>query len=336
MQRSAVKQQNQPRSLQGKKLTGIAPVFDAAYPLDGFKIIDAKSASFSLTPPPSDFAGPIQRGGILGTLSEITWIRNFLNNWVFQEFWFVMNKLSLFGLMMGMMFLGAVFFGVGFLTAYKTLPDEANDSKNAWHHANAGQSAASTQLAQFAGSYAQDVALGAAGKAMNIVGKATDKLPPSLKPFSNYASSKLSQKMMGGAGAATELAKQNTQKIMSGHGGVGGNPYNAPGQSQDQSSGQMGEQGRFQQGGQGAYVPQAYPTAQQQYQPQAYPQQQQQPQVYGPQAQQPYYTQQPQMQYAQQPAYVPPYQQPQYMQPQYVPQPQEYYQQPQGYYPPSR
>lgn len=106
MQKKA-RQSNQSLSHKDRKISGIAPVFDQSYPLDGFKIINAKSAGFSGSTP---FVQPvIEKKRLLGAQDPVSFVSDFLHNWVFQEFWFVMNKLSIFGLMMGMMFLGMIF-----------------------------------------------------------------------------------------------------------------------------------------------------------------------------------------------------------------------------------
>lgn len=334
MQKKA-RQSNQSLSHKDRKISGIAPVFDQSYPLDGFKIINAKSAGFSGSTP---FVQPvIEKKRLLGAQDPVSFVSDFLHNWVFQEFWFVMNKLSIFGLMMGMMFLGMIFFGVGFLTAYKTLPSESSEGKGAWHHANknAGMSQFASVAGNVAGNYVEDAAMGAAGKAMNVVGKATSKLPPALQPFSNYASAKISKKLVGEAGHSTELARENSKKLMSGQ-GMTGNPYNtSPAvQAPDQMSGQFqsSQIGQFQGqqpvgGGYGMPPSQGYavPSQPQSFQSQGY---------YNPQVPQQNYGQmQPQMgqPYVSPPA--PPYYGAQQPYPQQVP-PQPYYGPQQAYSPP--
>ena len=215
-----------------KRMTGIAPVFDRPVHLEGFKIFNAKSAIKSGE---ASFNGPLEarKGHTLSAVLKAKWLNKFLDNWIFQEFWFVMNKLSIFGLMMGLMFLGAVFFSVGFLTAFKTIPAGEVSPESSWHTANAstihrsgGKVHApipgSGELGHFGsvvvGSEAQNVALGAAGKVLGVAGKLNGKVPAPLQPFANYASARVNQKTTDTAFEAGSIAKNNSRKILSGQG----------------------------------------------------------------------------------------------------------------------
>jgi hypothetical protein len=207
-----------------RKLTGIAPVFDRAYPLEGFKILDARTLAKQPIFPQTHARSWKM---VWMDLLQKKWVETFFNNWIVQDFWFVMNKLSIFGLMMGMMLLGAMFFGVGFLTAYKSFSPTTPASAHPWHQANGSQpvtagassGAGQSGLSHFGGEiverYTQNASLHGANIALGVVGRMQSKVPAALQPFANHAAARASTHVVGSAFDASRLAKENTQKILS-------------------------------------------------------------------------------------------------------------------------
>jgi hypothetical protein len=138
--------------------------------------------------------------------------------WVYEEITFSMNKISLLGLVLSLMFLGALFFTMGFLVAITTIPPKTESPTHpTWSQANApaqqqshaAPSAGGKLLGGVVGKLTHDEAIklesrlggGAAGKIVSHV-------PAPLQPFANHAqnvgTAHLQQGVAGGASSITQ------------------------------------------------------------------------------------------------------------------------------------
>ncbi|MBX9977648.1 MAG: hypothetical protein K2X98_05335 [Alphaproteobacteria bacterium] len=285
---------------------GIAPVVNHTYPLSDMTFVHARTAAIF----GDRFdAKPAKKSWLL-RLSESKRLNQFIDHWVVQEFRFVMNKLSILGLVTGLMFLGAIFFAVGFLTAYRTLPasDAAPGHAQVW--ANALQSGGKGQgensgtagnpLASIGantlGSQVQQGVSSKLDKVLGGLGALASKIPAPLQPFIHFADNRVSQKITQSAHAASDYSRDQAKRVFSGQ---------APQMPQYTPQNHHPQQQKYPpqpyaQGQQG----QSYPQQQQMQQP--YPQQmyvpQQQTEYHYPQQQtQQNYQQQWQQQYYQAP-----------------------------------
>jgi hypothetical protein len=258
-----------------------------------------------------------------------------VNRWVNEEVRLSMSKMSIMSLILGLLFLGALFFLIGFLAAVGTLKSEevAQSSKGAWEASNAPAQEEHPKGGKGPGGALEKIAGGVVGGIVGkelaplskAIGTAGGKVPAPLQPFARYGIGSANSQVRGATRAVNPFAPQRGRPPQEQQ------PYGGPQQQQvgpQQYPGPAGypsqmaipSQGGYAQG----YTPQQQqimqqPPQQQYYQLPMQQQMQRQPLQQQPMPQQQMIApQQPQM--MQQPLYP---QQPQYPQ-QMVPQ--------QGYY----
>lgn len=116
--------------------------------------------------------------------------------WLSQELSFTMNKMSLAGMVFGLMVLGTLFFVIGFLAAVATLgPTPQATQHNSWATVNGptGAGAAGGGLVgRIAGKLIHDEAIKLESKVGGGVlgGAITQHVPPALQPFAQQAQNK--------------------------------------------------------------------------------------------------------------------------------------------------
>ncbi len=122
----------------------------------------------------------------------------FIHRLVYGEVRLSMSKMSIMSLVLGLLFLGALFFIIGFLAAVSTLkPDEEiRHSQSAWQASNTDpqQGDAKSQKSGKLGRIAGAVAGGLLGQELHkqfaplgkIVGAASSVVPRPLQPFARY------------------------------------------------------------------------------------------------------------------------------------------------------
>lgn len=160
-------------------------------------------------------------------------INRFIDNWIIQEFWFAMNKLSIVGLVTGLMFLGAIFFGVGFLTAYQTLPAPTVAQESvAWEQgiqrygpashqqqAQQGPLPGNTIVAGLAGgvigNQVHNVASNHMGRLSGAMGSVQSKIPAPFQPFVNYGTTRVNHNVAAQTYQATQFSTDQTKHLFS-------------------------------------------------------------------------------------------------------------------------
>lgn|GEM_PF-4350830 len=261
------------------KITGIAPVFDSS-----FTIIDAaRTGQFG--PSPQQIIVPEKKSfwhNQSSATSSTSIFGRLLQNWIIDEIWLVMNKLTLFGLTMGLMFLGSIFFVVGFLSAYKIFPPtdstaqvttttdttkDTNKSPAQKIFSSVGNIAASV-----VGSQVEDAAVSATGAAFGVINKVQQKIPAPLQAFANPVVSGLGRKTDSVTQHITDSSERNVRLAFRGQAA----------QPQNQSQNVMARQGVSPQGINQQGTPQNYPQSYAGQQQQNYPSQGNgSPQYYG-------------------------------------------------------
>ena len=106
-----------------------------------------------------------------------------------------MNKLSLAGLIAGLLLLGALFFGVGFLAAVATYGTSKIETHTSWAAANSADTGKPSAITALAGSVAEsfikdktaDIEAKFGGGALNSL---VNKAPAPLRPFAVHAQNK--------------------------------------------------------------------------------------------------------------------------------------------------
>lgn len=106
-----------------------------------------------------------------------------------------MNKLSLAGLIAGLLLLGALFFGVGFLAAVATYGTSKIETHTSWAAANSADTGKPSAITALAGSVAEsfikdktaDLEAKFGGGALNSL---VNKVPTPLRPFAVHAQNK--------------------------------------------------------------------------------------------------------------------------------------------------
>ena len=228
----------------------------------------------------------------------------FIYRWIGKEVGLSMSKISIMSLVLGFLFLGSLFFIIGFLAAVATLKPEEGGHSSAWQALNTHHQEGQVQggrgsrgLGRAAGHSGGSIVgnmvrkqLGPLGK---VIGAASAVVPQPLQPFARYgiASARTEVRNVGGQGNPFGHHRRMMAPAQQVYGGAQNQPSGAPQQyaiSQAQPYGIPASTGYQQptalpQGGQGGYG-QGYPS-QQPIMPQ--PMQQQ------PMYQQPYYQQPP-------------------------------------------
>jgi hypothetical protein len=260
----------QSQNQKHRKLSGIAPVGPVVPNLGGYRLVDAKTLSHPVMAP---LPTAKKNQYFISIFFNSNAFIRFIDSWIYKEIWFVMNKLSITGLVIGLMFLGAVFFATGFLAAYKTLPSQQQDDRSSWQAANdqhkkpgSGTSPATLKLAESLGQkYVSRLAKISPGGHMEHV-------PAALQPFAYHSQNIVSSRVQGNVYQAGDRTKNSVQQMMSGqpsHSQPPAMPQNYPQPVNQQPMPQQYAQPMMQQQPQANYV---YP--QQTYNNQGYPQQQ--------------------------------------------------------------
>ncbi len=239
---------SQSKSPLHKKMSGIPSVIAAPLSLTNMKVIDARTTGFFHPYPssPPKVQSKKWRDSFLKSFKEIP----FINHWIIQEFWFAMNKLSIFGLMMGLMFLGALFFAVGFLVAYKTFPESPKPPTQTWAQAsqsappqskNGERSDLSRVASRAVAEKQHEFLANVVSRVEGTLGIAQSKIPAPLQPFANYAANRVHTNAVGGIYAASRYSRQEAKKFFQGQVAQPPsspmppqNPQNGPYQGQNQ------------------------------------------------------------------------------------------------------
>ncbi len=205
-----------------KKLTGISPVIEKSFPLSHMTMVNARTAAifddrFVTHPPKKSW---------IYRLSESPKLNRFIDHWIVQQCWFAMNKLSIVGLITGLMFLGAIFFAVGFLTAYKTFPPPFEQPSTPQVWASASQSASGLAIgtgktvlgveSNMLMNRMQSSGIGATGKMASELSHAQSHIPAPLKPFAKMAAVKTNRKATQTVSDASIYSRQQVKKTLSG------------------------------------------------------------------------------------------------------------------------
>lgn len=135
-------------------------------------------------------------------------------NWLLEELSFSMNKISLAGLIIGLMVLGSLFFAIGFLAAIATFGTGNTTSPTTWASANSQQQNHPSAIGKFAeavgGKLIHDEAIKLESKlGGGALSKMVNRVPPSLQPFAAQAQNQLaikSQQQIGGLPGAAQGA----------------------------------------------------------------------------------------------------------------------------------
>ncbi|MCE3231314.1 MAG: hypothetical protein K0R52_1242 [Alphaproteobacteria bacterium] len=117
----------------------------------------------------------------------------FIHRWVYEEVRLSMSKMSIMSLVLGLLFLGTLFFIIGFLAAVATLKqDDAGHARSAWQASN-------TQAQGGQGGRKLGAMVGSAGSSLvgnevhkqlaplgKVMGTASAAVPRPLQPFARY------------------------------------------------------------------------------------------------------------------------------------------------------
>lgn len=132
-------------------------------------------------------------------------------NWLLEELSFSMNKISLAGLIVGLMVLGSLFFVIGFLAAIATFGTGGGTSPTTWASANSQPQGSPSAIGKFAeavgGKLLHDQAIKIESRlGGGALSKVVSHVPPSLQPFAAQAQNQLAikaqQQVVGIPGAA--------------------------------------------------------------------------------------------------------------------------------------
>lgn len=135
-------------------------------------------------------------------------------NWLLEELSFSMNKISLAGLIVGLMVLGSLFFIIGFLAAIATFGTGGTASPTTWASANSQQQSHPSAIGKFAeavgGKLIHDQAIKVESRlGGGALSKVVNHVPPSLQPFALQAQNQLairSQQQIDGLPGAMQGA----------------------------------------------------------------------------------------------------------------------------------
>lgn len=121
---------------------------------------------------------------------------NYFYYWLLEELSFSMNKISLAGLIIGLMVLGSLFFVIGFLAAVATFGTGNTASPTTWASANSAQQGTSSAIGKFAesvgGKLLHDQVIKIESKLSGgALSKVINQVPPSLQPFATQAQNRL-------------------------------------------------------------------------------------------------------------------------------------------------
>src|SRR5690606_6236579 len=122
----------------------------------------------------------------------------------------------------------AIFFAVGFLTAYRTLPasDHPPGHAQVWASAIQGKGqgqpgAATNPLAAIGansiGSQVQQGVSSKLDKVLGGLGALASKIPAPLQPFVHFADNRVSQKITQSAHTASDYSRDQAKRVFSGH-----------------------------------------------------------------------------------------------------------------------
>ncbi|WP_032113700.1 hypothetical protein [Candidatus Paracaedibacter symbiosus] len=119
-------------------------------------------------------------------------------NWLLEELSFSMNKISLAGLIFGLMVLGSLFFVIGFLAAVATFGTGRSSSSTSWASANQ-EHKGSTAVGKLAGTVGGKLLRDEVIKVESKLGggalsKVVNHVPPALQPFAAQAQNQLAIK----------------------------------------------------------------------------------------------------------------------------------------------
>lgn len=217
-----------------KSKLGIPPVLPVMHtPAKDWRMVDARHISGHMQRrTPSRVAVSTVSQSLLNAPLLHRVINRFIDNWIIQEFWFAMNKLSIVGLVTGLMFLGAIFFGVGFLTAYQTIPSSTVTAEPmAWEKGIQRYGPAAppytAQPSNVHGGVASGLASGVVGNQMHnfitahtgkisgAVGAVQSKIPAPFQPFVNYGANRVNQNMVMQTHQATQFSTDQTKHLFS-------------------------------------------------------------------------------------------------------------------------
>lgn len=122
------------------------------------------------------------------------------HNWLLEEFSFSMNKISLAGLIFGLMVLGSLFFVIGFLAAIATFGTNNSAAPTTWASANtASTNSQPSALGRVASSIGGSIVRDKVARLESHLGggalsSVVTKVPPSLQPFAAQAQNQLAIK----------------------------------------------------------------------------------------------------------------------------------------------
>lgn len=120
-----------------------------------------------------------------------------VHRWIYEEVGLSMSKMSIMSMVLGLLFLGILFFIIGFLAAVVTLKSQeggkAHSSQSAWQASNKpahGDHGGGGSLGTIAGHLGGSIAGQAISKELQplnkIVGKTASIVPAPLQPFARY------------------------------------------------------------------------------------------------------------------------------------------------------
>jgi hypothetical protein len=143
----------------------------------------------------------------------------FMHRWVYEEVRLSMSKMSIMSLVLGLLFLGVLFFIIGFLAAVATLKSQesAHNSQSAWQSSNTPshgeQSQGGGRLGKIGTNVAGGMAAGVIHKELQplgkILGKATSVVPAPLQPFARYGIGSTTAHVRSAGRAVSPFAHHN-------------------------------------------------------------------------------------------------------------------------------
>ncbi len=232
----------------------------------------------------------------------------FIHRWVYEEVRLSMSKMSIVSLVLGLLFLGTLFFIIGFLAAVATIEPSTGGggrgSQSVWQASNTPEKGGGKGFGHALGAVGGGIVGKAVGQQLGSIGKvvgASVVVPKSLQPFARYGMGRVNAEVRRdvrqvnpfvhrrkGREPAPVLEQQpydiqqpgGVQQYASSYGGSqGGQAYRPPGSVPApvgyQQPAAISQTGQGMQGGynQGYAPPQQQPMMQQPYYPQPMQQQ---------------------------------------------------------------